>query len=214
MPCPAAASSAQDGQPAIDAAAPAQNEIVNTETKASDSKSKNSTESSAPDKSDGKTKSKGKTVRRGNAPCLSWVESEQPVQAVIVCVHGLGLHNGTYDAFGKRMSKLGYAVYAIDVRGFGSWMAAEGREKVDFDGCMEDVKGTLKVVHRVHPGLPVFILGESMGGAIALRACALYPELVNGLILLPVRTSPPPASLARRFTVKPSPQQRRRTRSR
>ena len=135
----------------------------------------------APDNST-KSKGKGRPVRRGTPPCLSWVDSEQPVRAVLLCVHGLGLHNGTYDAFGKRLSKLGYAVYAIDVRGFGSWMAAQGREKVDFDGCMEDVKSTLKVVHRAHPGLPVFILGESMGGAIALRACAQFPELVDGLI--------------------------------
>lgn len=135
----------------------------------------------APDNS-AKTKGKSKPIRRGTPPCLSWVDSEQPVRAVLLCVHGLGLHNGTYDAFGKRLSKLGYAVYAIDVRGFGSWMAAQGREKVDFDGCMEDVRSTLKVVHRAHPGLPVFILGESMGGAIALRACAQFPELVDGLI--------------------------------
>ncbi|PZM80707.1 MAG: hypothetical protein DKT66_15760 [Candidatus Melainabacteria bacterium] len=129
-----------------------------------------------------KGKNKAKAVRRGTPPCLSWVDYEQPVRAVLLCVHGLGLHNGTYDAFGKRMSKMGFAVYAIDVRGFGSWMAAQGREKVDFDGCMEDVRSTLKVVHRAHPGLPVFVLGESMGGAIALRACAQFPELIDGLI--------------------------------
>ncbi len=163
-----AGSWAEDKQPVADAAP----QVVDSNTGDS---------SSAPDNSE-KVKAKSKKVRRGNAPCLSWTDSEQPVRAVILCVHGLGLHNGTYDAFGKRMSQLGYAIYAIDVRGFGSWMAAEGREKVDFDGCMEDVRATLKVIHRAHPGLPVFILGESMGGAIALRACALFPELVDGLI--------------------------------
>lgn len=151
----------------------------------SDSNEKSSTKAESgseksPDNS--KSKNKTKTVRRGTPPCLSWVDYEQPVRAVLLCVHGLGLHNGTYDAFGNRMSKMGFAVYAIDVRGFGSWMAAQGREKVDFDGCMEDVKSTLKVIHRAHPGLPVFVLGESMGGAIALRACAQFPELVDGLI--------------------------------
>lgn len=142
-------------------------------------KSEKSQKSSKSDKSD---KDAPKKIRRGNAPCLSWNDSEIPTKAVILCVHGLGLHNATYDAFGQRLSKLGYAVYAIDVRGFGSWMEAKGREKVDFDGCMEDIRVTLKVLHRAHRGLPVFILGESMGGAIALRACALYPELVDGLI--------------------------------
>ena len=171
---PADSSSASDSDGAKADTALPKGETEKTEP----GKQKTSSESSVPDK----VKSKGKSVRRGNAPCLSWVDSEQPVRAVILCVHGLGLHNSSYDAFGQRMSKLGYAIYAIDVRGFGSWMAAQGREKVDFDGCMEDIKSTLKVVHRAHPGMPVFILGESMGGAIALRACALFPELVDGLI--------------------------------
>ncbi|MBK9206396.1 MAG: alpha/beta fold hydrolase [Candidatus Obscuribacter sp.] len=114
-----------------------------------------------------------KQVRRGNAPCLSWFNADMPVKAVFVCVHGLGLHNGTYEALGKRLSTFGYATYAIDVRGFGSWMEAKGRECVDFDGCLSDLKSTLKVVHRAHPGVPVYLLGESIGGAIALRATPL-----------------------------------------
>ncbi len=63
-----------------------------------------------------------KTARRGNAPCLTWLPSSEKPKAVILCVHGLGLHNGTYADFGKRMAGLGYAVYAIDVRGFGSFI--------------------------------------------------------------------------------------------
>jgi alpha-beta hydrolase superfamily lysophospholipase len=125
---------------------------------------------------------KKKAVRRGNAPCLAWFsESVQP-RAVLLCVHGLGLHNGTYESFGKAMSERGFPCYAIDVRGFGSWMEAKGRQAVDFDGCLLDIQNTLKVVHRAHPGLPVFIVGESMGGAIALRATAMNPQLVQGLI--------------------------------
>lgn len=119
---------------------------------------------------------------RGVAPCLAWVNRDKPIQAVIVCVHGLGLHNSTYEPLGKRLSDLGYATYAIDVRGFGAWMEAKGRERVDFDHCLNDVRTTLKVVHRAHPGVPVFLLGESMGGAIALRVTSMYPELVDGLI--------------------------------
>ena len=125
---------------------------------------------------------KQKPGQRGNAPCLRWIDSTMPPQAVILCIHGLGLHNGSYEEFGKRMSRLGYAVYAVDMRGFGSYKEAEGKKEVDFDGCLSDIKSTLKVLHRVHPNLPVFLLGESMGGAIALRATALYPDLVDGLV--------------------------------
>ncbi|MDR3616209.1 MAG: alpha/beta fold hydrolase [Candidatus Obscuribacterales bacterium] len=126
--------------------------------------------------------SKQKPGQRGNAPCLRWIDSTMPPQAVILCIHGLGLHNGSYEDFGKRMSRLGYAVYAVDMRGFGSYKEADGKKQVDFDGCLSDIKSTLKVLHRAHPNLPLFLLGESMGGAIALRATALYPDLVDGLI--------------------------------
>ena len=129
-----------------------------------------------------KKRSRHKRRARGNAPCLAWIPFDRDVKAVILCVHGLGLHNGTYEPFGKQMNTKGYAVYAIDVRGFGSWMKANGREKVDFKSCLEDVKSTLRVIHRAHKDLPVFLLGESMGGAIALRVTAQSPELVDGLI--------------------------------
>lgn len=128
-------------------------------------------------------KRKPQTSRvRGDAPCLSWVQPMRPVRAVILCVHGLGLHSGSYEAFGKVMSKKGYSVYAIDVRGFGSWMAAKGHQKVDFDACLNDVRSTLLALRTANPGKPVFLLGESMGGAIALQSVAKFPELVNGLI--------------------------------
>jgi acylglycerol lipase len=126
--------------------------------------------------------SKQKPGQRGNAPCLRWIDSTMPPQAVILCIHGLGLHNGSYEDFGKRMSRLGYAIYAVDMRGFGSYKDADGKKQLDFDGCLSDIKSTLKVLHRAHPNLPLFLLGESMGGAIALRATALYPDLVDGLI--------------------------------
>lgn len=137
---------------------------------------------SSDEKQKRKKKKKRKKVVRGNAPCLAWLPQNSEARAVILCVHGLGLHNGTWEPFGKAMTERGFAVYAIDVRGFGSWMEARGRERVDFASCLEDVRRTLKVIKRAHKSLPVFILGESMGGAIALRITAMYPDLVDGLI--------------------------------
>jgi alpha-beta hydrolase superfamily lysophospholipase len=139
------------------------------------------TEAKGKDKDKDKDKVK-RPVRRGNAPCLSWIDDTTKPKAVLLCVHGLGLHNDSYEGFAERLKKHGVAIFSIDVRGFGSFIQAKGRERVDFDGCMDDVEATLKVLHRAYPGLPVFIMGESMGGAIALRATALYPELIQGLI--------------------------------
>lgn len=148
-----------------------------------ENKAGSSSSSSASNQTENKAGSKtGRRHYPDTPPCLTWIDSNTEPKAAILCVHGLGLHNGTYKDFAERMSKLGYAIYAVDVRGFGSFKEAQGRKKIDFGGCLEDVHKTLKVIHRVHPDLPVYLLGESMGGAIALRETALYPDLVDGLI--------------------------------
>ncbi|CAN5654512.1 hypothetical protein BH10CYA1_BH10CYA1_15320 [soil metagenome] len=103
-------------------------------------------------------------------------------KALLLCIHGLGLYSGSFTNFGKHLSRLGISVYAIDVRGFGSWMRNGGHDQVDFDGCLKDVKTTLLAIRAANPGIPTFLLGESMGGAIALRAASMYPDLISGLI--------------------------------
>jgi acylglycerol lipase len=117
-----------------------------------------------------------------NAPCLSWVDPLQPTVCCLLCIHGLGLNSGSYDSFGQRMASHGVATYAIDVRGFGSWMKAQGHSEVDFDSCLSDIQVALKSIRAAHPGKSIFLLGESMGGAIALRATSMYPDLIDGLI--------------------------------
>lgn len=120
--------------------------------------------------------------RKTPAPMRSWVDPNKPPIACLLCVHGLGLQSNSYEFFGKEQANRGLAVYSIDVRGFGSWMNAKGKTKVNFDDCLDDIRIALESIHAANPGLPVYILGESMGGAIALRAASLYPTLVDGLI--------------------------------
>jgi alpha-beta hydrolase superfamily lysophospholipase len=100
----------------------------------------------------------------------------------MLCLHGFSLHKGCYEAFGKEMAKGGIATYAMDMRGFGELKPTGERTELDFDGCLADIKAQLEQIRKNHPSLPIVILGESMGGAVALRATALYPELIAGLI--------------------------------
>ena len=117
------------------------------------------------------------------APCLSWLPpADVKPRVALLCIHGFSLHKGCYAAFGREMAKNGIATYATDLRGFGELKDYKNREGMDFDGDLVDIKATLQQIHKNHPGLPVILLGESLGGAIALRAAALYPELISGLI--------------------------------
>jgi alpha-beta hydrolase superfamily lysophospholipase len=115
-------------------------------------------------------------------PFQVWRTQRAQPRFGLLCIHGLGLNSNSYDDFAKRIARHGGEVYAIDVRGFGAWMQTAGHDKVDFDGCLSDIQKALTAIHQKRPGMPVFLLGESMGGAIALRATAMYPDLIQGLI--------------------------------
>lgn len=117
------------------------------------------------------------------APSVAWLPDEgiQP-KVAILCLHGFSLHKGCYQALGQVLANNGVATYAIDLRGFGERKIADDRNGLDFDGDIVDVKAMLEQIRKNHPGLPVVMLGESMGGALALRVTAFYPELVDGLI--------------------------------
>lgn len=139
------------------------------------------TRSSSPPVDAKQNKEKSRKVR-GDAPCLCWVKAGVPTRAVVLCIHGLGLNSASWQELGKRLSEVGVVTYAIDVRGFGSWMEAKGHKDVDFKSCLADVQSTLQWIRKANPGRPVFLLGESMGGAIALQSTAAFPELVDGLV--------------------------------
>ncbi len=112
----------------------------------------------------------------------SWSDPTIKPSAALLCIHGLGLNSGAFDDFGTRMAHDGILVFAFDVRGFGAWMKKKDGDKLDFEGSLDDIKQTLTAIHSDHPGLPVFLLGESMGGAIVIKACSEFPQLIDGLI--------------------------------
>lgn len=112
----------------------------------------------------------------------SWINPNVSPVAAMLCIHGLGLNSGAYDDFGTRMSNKGVLVYAFDMHGFGEWTKLKNGDSLDFEQSLADIKQALTQIRNEHPGLPVFLLGESMGGAIVLRACSEYPALIDGLI--------------------------------
>ena len=118
----------------------------------------------------------------GDTHGLSWVDQNVPAKAQILCIHGLGLCARAYEEFGKRMSQKGIAVYAIDVRGFGPRSHKPEGKKLDLNKAVEDVRAVLDSIHCKHPDRPIFLVGESMGGSIAIRTAALYPNSMSGLI--------------------------------
>lgn len=115
-------------------------------------------------------------------PGRVWANPWIAQKGMVIGVHGLSLQHSSYDALAHRLADAGYTMVAFDMRGFGTYRQAMGADRMDFDGCMEDLSTVVRSIHGGKLELPMFILGESMGGAIAMQFTAQHPELVTGLI--------------------------------
>lgn len=120
--------------------------------------------------------------KQTEAPGWVWMDPDVPVKSILICVHGLGLHHRAYDSFARRIAREGILTIAFDVRGFGTYMEAAGQERLDMDDCVQDLKAIIKQLRKDYSKFPFFLLGESMGGALALRVVAESPDSVDGLI--------------------------------
>lgn len=106
---------------------------------------------------------------------------EGEVRSVVVFLHGFGEHLGLYDAFARRLTAAGHAVYALDCVGHGR---SEGpRGEMLWEAYVPDALTLVRVAKDAHPGVPVTLSGHS-GGALAAFLVALrHPGLVDALVL-------------------------------
>jgi alpha-beta hydrolase superfamily lysophospholipase len=95
-----------------------------------------------------------------------WSPTDVPTAAVLL-IHGLGEHCGRYDHVGRWLADAGYDVVAIDQRGFGESGGRRAHVR-GFDDFLDDVEDQLREVRSL--GVPVVLLGHSMGGLV----CADY----------------------------------------
>jgi alpha-beta hydrolase superfamily lysophospholipase len=111
----------------------------------------------------------------------AWLPERDP-RAIVVISHGLAEHGGRYRELAERLVAERYAAYALDHRGHGR--SAGHRANVDrFDYLVSDLGTFIARAQREHPGAQVFLLGHSMGGAIALAAALRYAGSLRGLVL-------------------------------
>jgi alpha-beta hydrolase superfamily lysophospholipase len=104
------------------------------------------------------------------------------MRALVVLAHGASEHSGRYAWTGEQLAARGYALYAIDHRGHGR---SEGRRAVidRMRNAVEDLHTLVERVSAAHPGLPVVLLGHSMGGAVALSYAAEHEAALDALVL-------------------------------
>ncbi len=103
-------------------------------------------------------------------------------QAVIAVVHGIAEHGGRYAWLAERACAQGFGLVTLDLRGHGR--SPGERSYVErFDDYLLDVDALWARAQALAAGRPVFLMGHSMGGAIAVRWLALRKASAAGLIL-------------------------------
>lgn len=103
-------------------------------------------------------------------------------RGVVVLVHGLGEHCERYGAIAAALNGAGYALCSMDLPGHGR---SEGRRgHID---KFSDYRDTALTLHEKagawYPGVPVFLLGHSMGGLIATHILLDHQSLFRGALL-------------------------------
>lgn len=112
----------------------------------------------------------------------AWMPPDgQPKKAVLINLHGLGDHSGLYPTLASHFPARGIALYAYDMRGNGRspGQRAYLRGWHEYRG---DLHAFLASVRKWERDLPVFILGNSLGGLVVLDYALHYPTGLSGVI--------------------------------
>jgi acylglycerol lipase len=102
-------------------------------------------------------------------PYRLW-KPEGDIKAAIVALHGFNDYARAWEMPAETWAKSGIATYAYDQRGFGR--APRPGIWAGDAALIADLRGAVALVAAKHPGVPVFVAGESMGGAVVMAAHA------------------------------------------
>jgi alpha-beta hydrolase superfamily lysophospholipase len=115
-------------------------------------------------------------------PLRVWAPEGKP-RAILLALHGFNDYSNAWTQPAAWWADNGILTYALDQRGFGRGPNPGLWAGVDV--MTRDVREALLTLHARHPGVPLYLLGESMGGAVALAAMADWQRdgIVQGVII-------------------------------
>ncbi len=112
----------------------------------------------------------------------TWDPQGDAVNAVVIALHGFNDYSNFFDAPGAFLADHAIRSYAYDQRGFGA--SAHAGLWSGTDAMVDDLKTFTRLIRQRHPGTPLYLLGDSMGGAVIMVAAVQTPTLeADGVIL-------------------------------
>ncbi|NUV61385.1 alpha/beta hydrolase [Streptomyces sp. CAI-85] len=120
------------------------------------------------------------TGTRGRLVAHEWPHPDPRYIALLV--HGYGEHAGRYAEIAGVLNRHGAAVFAPDHLGHGR---SDGERVVieDFEDVVTDLHTVARLARSARPGLPVVVIGHSMGGLIAARHAQRHGSSLAALVL-------------------------------
>jgi alpha-beta hydrolase superfamily lysophospholipase len=114
-------------------------------------------------------------------PLRRWLPAGK-ARAVILALHGFNDYSNAFDAPANFWARHGIATYAFDQRGFGG---APHRGLWPGTATMtDDTVAVARLLRRTHPGTPLYLVGDSMGGAVAMVTLAGPRRIADGAVLV------------------------------
>jgi alpha-beta hydrolase superfamily lysophospholipase len=116
-------------------------------------------------------------------------------KAILQIAHGMAEHKERYFGFAAFLAAEGYTVYIHDHRGHGHTAQTEEEngffaEKNGWDFIISDMKKLNDIIRQENPGIPVFLMGHSMGSFATRKFISLYGETLSGVIISGTATHP------------------------
>jgi alpha-beta hydrolase superfamily lysophospholipase len=138
------------------------------------------------------------TIVSADQTCLfyRYWPAESPGNRIVLVLHGIGYHSGPYKVIADALNPRGIDVYGLDARGHGLSCGRRGYLGAPAQ-TSEDVSAMVHFLKQQHPSARLYLLGESMGGALALDYMKDSSD-IGGLILLAPALNVNSAQLFRR----------------
>ncbi len=118
-------------------------------------------------------------------PLRHWQATAVNPRAVVIAVHGFNDYSNAFAQPGTVLANAGIQVYAYDQRGFGATNLAGYWAGVET--MVDDLVQMVATVRARHPDVPLYLLGESMGGAVVMTALAhrRLPNVAGAVLIAP-----------------------------